>query len=41
VTKYDLGRDEFVKRVWEWKNKYGNRITAQQRLLGASVDWSR
>jgi valyl-tRNA synthetase len=36
-----LGREEFVKRVWEWKETYGNRITQQIRCLGASVDWSR
>jgi len=41
VTRHDLGRDEFIKRVWEWKETYGNRITNQIRCLGASVDWSR
>ena len=34
-----LGRDEFLKKVWEWKDTYGNRITKQIRRLGASVDW--
>ena len=41
ISRYDLGREEFMKKVWEWKNVYGNRITSQIRFLGASVDWSR
>lgn len=41
MTRHDLGREEFVKRVWEWKELYGNRITNQIRCMGASVDWSR
>ena len=36
-----LGREKFVKKVWEWKKKSGNNITNQMRRLGASVDWSR
>jgi len=40
-TRHDLGREEFTKKVWEWKNEYGNRITTQLRSLGSSVDWSR
>ena len=36
-----LGREKFVKKVWEWKKKSGNNITHQMRRLGASVDWSR
>ena len=40
-TRHDLGRDEFVRRVWEWKETYGGKITNQIRSLGASVDWSR
>ncbi|MDR3072322.1 MAG: valine--tRNA ligase, partial [Clostridiales Family XIII bacterium] len=40
-TKDDLGRDEFLKRVWQWKEVYGGRITEQQRRLGNSCDWSR
>ena len=40
-TRHDLGREEFVKKVWEWKAEYGNRITTQLRRLGSSVDWSR
>ncbi len=41
LTRHDLGRDEFVKRVWEWKETYGNKITGQIRSLGASCDWGR
>ncbi|MFQ5966898.1 MAG: valine--tRNA ligase [Acidimicrobiia bacterium] len=41
MTRYDLGRDEFVEQVWAWKRRYGNRISEQMRLLGDSVDWSR
>ena len=40
-TRHDLGREEFVKRIWEWKRDYGTRITSQLRHLGSSVDWSR
>ena len=39
--KEDLGREEFLKKVWEWKEKYGGQITRQLRRLGASCDWSR
>ena len=41
LTRYDLGRDKFLERVWDWKNKYGGRIVEQQKKLGASCDWSR
>ena len=41
ISRYDLGRPEFVKKVWEWKEKSGNTITAQMRRLGDTVDWSR
>ena len=41
VTREELGREEFLKRTWEWKRKYGNIITTQIRRLGASCDWSR
>ncbi len=41
LTRYDLGREEFLNRVWEWKNKYGDRIISQLKKLGASCDWSR
>ncbi len=40
-TRWDLGREEFTKRVWDWKAQYGNEITKQIRREGASVDWSR
>ena len=40
-TRYDLGREKFLERVWDWKNKYGNRIVEQQKKMGASCDWSR
>jgi valyl-tRNA synthetase len=41
VSRHDLGREEFLKRVWEWKEKSGSTITGQVRRLGASIDWSR
>ncbi len=41
LTRYDLGRDKFLLRVWDWKNSYGNRIINQLKKLGASCDWSR
>lgn len=41
LSKYDLGRDKFLERVWDWKEQYGNRITTQLRSLGASCDWDR
>ena len=41
LTRYDLGREKFLERVWAWKEKYGNRIVQQQRKLGVSCDWSR
>ena len=40
-TRHDLGREEFLKKVWEWKTFKGGRITQQLRKLGASVDWDR
>ena len=40
-TRYDLGREKFLERVWAWKEKYGNRIVQQQMKLGASCDWER
>ena len=40
-TRYDLGREEFIKRVWEWKDKYGDRIIEQLKSLGVSCDWER
>ncbi|CAI9108268.1 OLC1v1007835C1 [Oldenlandia corymbosa var. corymbosa] len=41
IRRIDLGREEFTKRVWEWKEKYGGTITNQIKRLGASCDWSR
>ena len=41
LTRYDLGREKFLERVWDWKEKYGNRIVEQQKKMGASCDWSR
>jgi valyl-tRNA synthetase len=40
-TKYDLGREEFLKRVWQWKDKHGGIIINQLKKLGASCDWTR
>ncbi|WP_034990590.1 valine--tRNA ligase [Corynebacterium halotolerans] len=39
--RYDYGREEFIAKVWEWKNNYGGQITDQMRAIGDSVDWSR
>ncbi len=41
LTRYDLGREKFLERVWAWKEKYGSRIVQQQKKLGVSCDWSR
>ncbi|MES2879475.1 MAG: valine--tRNA ligase [Pseudomonadota bacterium] len=41
VSRHDLGRKNFVSKVWEWKEKSGNIITNQMRRMGDSVDWSR
>ena len=41
MTRYDLGREKFLERVWDWKNRFGNRIVEQQKKLGASCDWDR
>ncbi|MGN1001168.1 MAG: valine--tRNA ligase [Oscillospiraceae bacterium] len=41
LTRYDLGREKFLERVWDWKETYGNRIVEQQRVLGTSCDWDR
>ncbi|QJX00817.1 valine--tRNA ligase [Frigoriglobus tundricola] len=40
-TRHDLGRDELVKRIWDWKDKYEARILGQLREIGASCDWRR
>ncbi|MCM1335597.1 MAG: valine--tRNA ligase [Bacteroides sp.] len=41
VTKHQLGREGFLKRAWDWNDKYGNRIKEQQRKMGSSCDWDR
>ena len=41
ITKEDLGREKFLERAWEWKRRYGGRITGQIMELGSSCDWSR
>ncbi len=41
LTRYDLGREKFLERVWDWKNKFGSRIIDQLKKLGSSCDWSR
>ena len=41
LTRYDLGREKFLQRVWKWKEAYGNRIVEQQKKMGVSCDWSR
>ena len=41
LTRYDLGREKFTEKVWEWKNKYGDIIFKQMEKLGVSIDWSR
>ena len=41
LTRYDLGREKFLERVWAWKEKFGNRIVQQQQKMGVSCDWSR
>src|SRR5512144_1588072 len=40
-SRHDYGREEFVKRVWEYKEKFGNRIVEQLRVMGSSLDWDR
>jgi valyl-tRNA synthetase len=41
LTRFDLGREKFIQRVWQWKEKYGNIILDQFKKLGLSLDWSR
>jgi valyl-tRNA synthetase len=41
ISKYDLGREKFLAKVWEWKEKYHKRISKQLRMLGSSCDWDR
>ena len=41
LTRHDLGREKFIEKVWQWKEKYGNLILEQLKKLGCSCDWSR
>ena len=41
LSRYDLGREKFLERVWAWKEKYGSRIISQLKKLGSSCDWTR
>ncbi|WP_432240547.1 valine--tRNA ligase [Herbaspirillum robiniae] len=41
VSRHDLGREKFIEKVWEWKEKSGSTITGQMRRMGASTDWDR
>lgn len=41
LNRFDLGRDDFIKHVWEWKEKYGGLILDQLKKIGISADWSR
>ncbi|XP_026409220.1 valine--tRNA ligase, mitochondrial 1-like isoform X2 [Papaver somniferum] len=40
-TRHDIGREDFVKEVWKWKNEHENTILNQERRIGVSLDWSR
>jgi valyl-tRNA synthetase len=40
-TRFELGRDEFMRRAWAWKERSGNRISEQEKLMGFSLDWPR
>ncbi len=41
TNRYELGREKFLERVWQWKEKFGSRIMSQLRSLGSSLDWER
>lgn len=41
ISRFELGREKFIEKVWEWKNQYGNTIIGQLKKLGVSCDWSR
>ena len=41
ISRFQIGKEEFIKKVWEWREKYGNRIIGQVKRLGASCDWSK
>jgi len=40
-SRHDLGREEFVKRIWQWRERYGSRILEQLKVMGCSLDWDR
>ncbi|KYQ93821.1 valyl tRNA synthetase [Tieghemostelium lacteum] len=40
-TRHDIGREDFVKKVWDWKNEYGSKIQGQLKKMGCSLDWNR
>jgi valyl-tRNA synthetase len=40
-SRHDIGREEFVKRIWSWRERYGNRILEQLKVMGCSLDWDR
>ncbi len=40
-SRHDLGREEFLRRVWQWKERFGSRIGVQHQALGAALDWER
>jgi len=41
ISRWELGREKFIEKVWEWKNKYGDTILSQLKKIGVSADWSR
>ena len=41
ISRHDLGREKFLEKVWEWKEKSGSSITGQMRRMGASADWKQ
>src|SRR5437016_10129452 len=41
ISRFDIGREKFVEKVWEWKESYGNQIIDQLKRLGCSADWTR
>ncbi len=41
LTRYDLGREKFLEKVWDWKKQYGDRIITQLKKIGSSCDWDR
>ena len=41
IKRKELGKEKFVQKIWEWKEKHGNQIYKQLKRLGASLDWSR